>query len=246
MTATPLKHVVFIAGPNWSHLRGGIKFSTNLAEKFPNAYVSIYTFAPLVAQANAYLATLSGLGRERARIVPSVLDLPLTSPLDALLSVERSFGAWILEQLAIPSFEVNSRVVAPPSCIIEDHINGGIALTRKEEHNLPVVSWWPATVASMMAHIGNPEHGHGGRLLDSVAAALAKQKPGAEESIEGIFRQELSDRVVCIPGLPPYYEHEQIPHLVAPLLLLIAQLQGRWNNMRDHIDIVAINSTYEM
>ncbi|KAG8727840.1 hypothetical protein FRC10_005572, partial [Ceratobasidium sp. 414] len=150
----------------------------------------IYTFAPLATQANVYLATLSDSSRERARIVPSVLDSPITSPLDVVFSVEKSFGAWILEQLIIPGFEVNTHMVAPPSCIIEGHINGGIALARKEEHKLPVVSWWPATAASMIAHFGNPEHGHGGRLLDNVAAALEKQQPSTEKSIGEIFRQE--------------------------------------------------------
>ncbi|KAG9120127.1 hypothetical protein FRC07_004524, partial [Ceratobasidium sp. 392] len=242
MTVTPLKHLVFIAGPTWTHGRAGIKFSVRLVEKFPNTYISIYIFAPLAAQANTYLASHSKAARERACIVPSVLDSPIVTPLDVVFSLEASFKLWIVEQLNVASFEVGEYVLAPPSYIIEDHINGGVALG----HGLPIASWWAAPAASLIAHFGNPEHGHGGRLLDSVGAAVANQKPGAEKPIEEIFYEVLSDRVVCIPGLPPFYEHEQITQLLPPILPFVTQLQSRWNNMRDQMEIALLSGTYEM
>ncbi|KAG8793768.1 hypothetical protein FRC12_001696 [Ceratobasidium sp. 428] len=242
MTVTPLKHLVFVAGPNWSHVRAGTKFSIRLSQKFPKTYISIYVFAPLVPQANTYLASHSNTTGGRARIIPSVLDSPIVTPLDVIFNVEKSFKKWIVEQLDIASFEAGEHVVAPPSYIIEDHINGGVGLG----YGLPITSWWAAPAASLIAHFGNPEHGHGGRLLDSVGAALAKQGPDAEKPIEEIFREVLSDRVVCIPGLPPFYEHEQITQILPPILPFVTQLQTRWKKMRDQMDVALLSGTYEM
>ncbi|KAG9083225.1 hypothetical protein FS749_006208 [Ceratobasidium sp. UAMH 11750] len=213
-----------------SHVRAGIKFSVRLIEKFLNAYISVYTFGPLAAQANAYLATHPKVAHERTRIVASVVGPPVTNPLDLVFSLESSFKLWISQQLEIASFEAGGHVVAPPSYIIEDHINGGVALG----HGLLVASWWAAPAASLIAHFGNPDHGHGGRLLDSIGAALAKQEPGAEKPIEEIFHEVLSDRVVCIPGLPAFYEHEQILQVLSPVLPLLRCSVGlmRWNQSR--------------
>ncbi|KAG8735736.1 hypothetical protein FRC10_010219 [Ceratobasidium sp. 414] len=230
MTVTPLKHLVFVGGISWS-------LSTSRID-----LTSVYTFGPLTAQADAYLATHSGTARERTRIVSSIVDSPIASPLDVVFSLEGSFKPWIIEQLGVASFEAAGHVVAPPSYVIEDHINGGVALG----YGLPVASWWAAPAASLIAHFGNPEHGHGGRLLDGIGVALAKQEPGAEKPIEEIFHEVLSDRVVRIPGLPPFYEHEQIPQVLPPVLPLVAQLQARWNNMRDQMEIALLSGTYEM
>ncbi|KAG9077497.1 hypothetical protein FS749_010609, partial [Ceratobasidium sp. UAMH 11750] len=218
--------------PRVSHVRAGIKFSVRLIEKFPNADISVYTFGLLAAQANAYLATHPKVTHERRRIVASVVDSPVTNPLDLVFSLENSFKPWIGQQLEIADFEAGGHVVAPPSYIIGDHINGGVALG----HGLPVASW----------HFGNPDHGHRGRLLGSIGAALAKQEPGAEKPIEKIFHEVLSDRVVCIPGLPPFYEHEQILQVLPAVLPLVTQLQARWNIMRDHMKVALLSGTYEM
>ncbi|QRV82562.1 glycosyltransferase family 1 protein [Ceratobasidium sp. AG-Ba] len=242
MTVTPLKHIVFVTGPVWTHVRPGVKFCARLAEKFSNAYISIYTFGPTSGQPTTYLATLSEAARSRVRIVSSMVDIPIASPLDIIFSMDKSFKSWITEQVAVSSFEANDNVVAPPSWIIEDHINGGCSLGN----GLPVASWWVSTAASMIQHFGNPEHGHGGRLFDKILDELVNQESGSEKSTVEVFHEVLSDRVVCIPGLPPYYEYEQIPQMNPDFMPLTVQLHKRWNVMRDQMEIAVLSCNLEM
>ncbi|KAG8679996.1 hypothetical protein FRC08_016603 [Ceratobasidium sp. 394] len=231
MTATPLKHLVFVGGLSWTRVRAGIKFSVRPIEKFPNADISVYTFGPLAAQANAYLATHPKVTHERTRIVASVVDSPVTNPLDLVFSLENSFKLWIGQQLEIASFEAGGHVVAPP---------------RSYKWRSGPRAWAPGCFVDFDRHFGNPDHGHRGRLLGSIGAALAKQEPGAEKPIEKIFHEVLSDRMVCIPGLPPLYEHEQILQVLPAVLPLVTQLQARWNIMRDHMKVALLSGTYEM
>jgi hypothetical protein len=115
--------------------------------------IAVYVFAPLASQANAYLANESESARERVRIVSSVIETRITGLLDILSSMETSFGKWIAEQVGTSSFGTNRLVVGPPSYIIEDHVNGGISLTSKHLHELPVVFWWAATAASFIVQV---------------------------------------------------------------------------------------------
>ncbi|QRV81801.1 glycosyltransferase family 1 protein [Ceratobasidium sp. AG-Ba] len=245
MTMTSLKHIIFVAGPSKSHVQPGVKFCVNFVNKNPNLYISVYTLALLADFGAAFLSTQTKEAQNRIRIIPSVLDMEIASPLDVVLALEKSFGPWILEQLSVPSFEAGGHVIAPPSHIIEDHINGGISLASKDEHKLPIISWWLTAAASMIAHFGNEEHGQGDRLFITIGELMAKQQPGSEKSIEEVFHHVLSDRVLCVPGLPPFYEHEQIPQLLPMLLPFVVAVQPGWNKMRDQVDIVAISSTYE-
>ncbi|KAG9091803.1 hypothetical protein FRC07_011785 [Ceratobasidium sp. 392] len=65
-------------------------------------------------------------------------------------------------------------------------------------------------------------------------------------SSEENLSQGVSNRVVCIPGLPPHYEHEQVTQLVADMLPLINVLRKRWEQMLDHTDTAVFTSVYEM
>ncbi|KAG8740146.1 hypothetical protein FRC10_004705 [Ceratobasidium sp. 414] len=215
MTRSSLKHVVFIGGLG----------------------MTVYIFGPLASQADQYLATYHKDSHERIQVVPSAVDIPITSPLDFLFSVERSFGPWISEQVASSSMEVNGLVVDAPSYIIEDHISGGIALTNRGYHGLPIASWWVASAISFLEHFGGKEYGDGSRLLDAVITTLDNQEPGLEKPIEEVLAQEMSDRVVCAPGLLPHYEHEKMTQLTHDKLPFIIQLHKRWRRMLEHTNM---------
>ncbi|KAG8698071.1 hypothetical protein FRC08_006158 [Ceratobasidium sp. 394] len=246
MAQPSLKHLVVVTGFAVSHVRPCLHHLVRLAAKFPGLFISVYTAAPLAPQAEAYLAAHHKDALDRIRIVPSVIDIPIATLLDLVDSMERSFGPWIAEQLASPSVEINGLVVEAPSRIIEDHINGGIAAANKKYHNLPIGAWWVSTAASFMGHFGNAEHGGGWRRVTAVREAMKKMEPGSEKTYEEVFSQELTDRVVCIPGLPPHYEHEQIPQSQPHLLPIITHMHGRWMAVEEQVDFAIFNSVYEM
>ncbi|KAG8735738.1 hypothetical protein FRC10_010221 [Ceratobasidium sp. 414] len=246
MAQPPLKHLVVVTGFAVSHVRPCLNHFVRLAAKFPNLFISVYTPGPLAPQADAYLAAYHNGAHDRVRVVPSIADIPIATLLDLVTSMERSFGPWIAEQLASPSAEINGLIVEAPSYIIEDHINGGIAAANKKHHGLPIAAWWVSTAASFMAHFGNAEHGGGWRRVTAVREAMKNQEQGNEKTYEEVFAQELTDRVVCIPGLPPHYEHEQMPQSQPLLLPTITQIHGRWMAVEDQVDLAVFNSVYEM
>jgi hypothetical protein len=84
-------------------------------------------------------------------ITPSIVEAStIETPMEIVLSMERSFGPWIAGQLAKSSSEISGQIVGPPTYIIEDHVNGGIALANKDFHRLPVASCWVTSVASFL------------------------------------------------------------------------------------------------
>ncbi|KAG8694283.1 hypothetical protein FRC08_008585 [Ceratobasidium sp. 394] len=154
MTITPLKQVVFVAGP-WSiHVRSSIKSSTGLVEKFPTVFISMYIFESHIHQSEEYLSAQPPLAREHIHPIRACANGRTTSPLDIVLNLEKSFSPWIAWRLNYGIIEVNGLVLDSPSCIIGVHINAGCSSASKAVRGLPVVSWWPSTTASFMTHLG--------------------------------------------------------------------------------------------
>ncbi|KAG8788409.1 hypothetical protein FRC12_014612 [Ceratobasidium sp. 428] len=247
MSQSALKHIVFVTGFGMTHIRPSLHFCIRLAAKFSNVFISVYIPGPLSPEAQKYLDTYPKTAYERVHIVPSIINIPITNPFDLLFSMERSFGPWIAEQLASPKLEIDGQTVERPSYIIDDHINGGVALMNKQHHKLPIASWWVATVASFIAHYGNAENGGGWRVIGAASAVLEQQDPGSKKSLEEIYSEELvADRVVRIPGLPPHYEHEQMTQFLPFFLPLMVMMYKRWASIQEHDGIIVFTSFYEL
>ncbi|QRV77887.1 glycosyltransferase family 1 protein [Ceratobasidium sp. AG-Ba] len=200
-----------------------------------------------VPHIDGYLGTYPKAIIERIRIVPSPLETPVKSPLDILNSMEQGFGPWIASQMASQNFEINGLSVEPPSYFLEDQTCGGISITSKELHGLPTIGWYCATAATFLSHFGNAEHGEGSRLYEAVRIAMSNQEAGSTKSFSEILDQELKfNRVVCAPGLPPHYEHEQIPQPQPVILPLMIQMYKRWLSMLEHINGMIYTSLHEM
>ncbi|KAF8605610.1 hypothetical protein BDV93DRAFT_554463 [Ceratobasidium sp. AG-I] len=256
MTNSPLKHIVFVAGPSWGHLRPALKFATRTVEKFPHAFISVYVHGPQAPKALDYLSTQSLVSQERVRVVPSVpavnptgapleASVQISSPLEVISDMEIRFALWIATELKVTGLGVNGSTIEPPSWILEDHINGGISLASKDAHGLSVVSWWLGPAISLISHVGNVEHGHGGRLIETIAASFKRDGLENGRTFLDIYNQELTNRLVCIPGLPPHYEHEQIPQMLPFLLPFVVPMMERWAYMINNVDYVALCTNFE-
>ncbi|QRV77896.1 glycosyltransferase family 1 protein [Ceratobasidium sp. AG-Ba] len=242
-----LKHVVFITGFGWTHVRPNLHFCMRFAAKFSDVFISVYTPDIFITQISQYLATYPKTASDRIRIVTSVLDAPVKSPLDPLYGMERNFGPWVTGQITGASFEYKGRLVGAPSYIIEDHVCGGISVTSKESHNLPIIGWYVATSAAIIGYFGNAEHGEGSRLFEATCAAIEKRGPDSGKPFGEIFNQVLiSDRVICAPGVSPHYEHEQIPQPQPAILPFLLHVHKRWVSMLKHINGMIYTSLYEM
>ncbi|QRV96218.1 glycosyltransferase family 1 protein [Ceratobasidium sp. AG-Ba] len=236
MAHSSLRHIVFVCGPVMTHIRPSLHFCAHLASKFPGVFISIYTPGPLAAQSDDYLSTYHKAVHPRLRIVPSVVDVPLVGPIDIVLSMERSFGPWISNLVAASSLDCNGYAVEPPSYIIEDHISGGIALAHKDKHRLPIASWWVANAISFISHFS----GAGGRLANALLKSMRSQKVGSKKSPDEMLAEETTDRLVCMPGIPPHYEREQVTQLVGDMILTLCELRERWNKMLEQTDMVVL------
>ena len=125
----------------------------------------MFIIGPQVPKAADYLSTQSTQAQRRIRFVPPVpapdtsSDAPLEAsiqieePVSLNLHLETLFGTWITEELQKTSLVVNGFPIAPPSWILEDHIDGGISLPSKAQHQLPIISWWIGPAASLIRFV---------------------------------------------------------------------------------------------
>ncbi|CAE6376554.1 unnamed protein product [Rhizoctonia solani] len=250
MTTAPLKHIVFIPGCSWSHLRPALKTSLRMVEKFPNLFISLFVYDPEIPKATKYLDTQSSTCLNRIKIVAATTSnsepapvISLANFLDLHLYLEKSFELWMVEELQRSvNIPIDGQLVSQPSWIIEDQQNGGVSLASKETHKLPVVSWWSTTAVSLIVRHGNKENGHGGRVFE----AITERQDYSFANTGEMYLKEVTDRLVSIPGIPTHHEWELVPQYMPIILSICALLHGRWTNLIKNVDMVICCATFEM
>ncbi|CAE6436099.1 unnamed protein product [Rhizoctonia solani] len=249
MNDAPLKHIVFVPGISWGHVRPGMKTSLRMVDKFEDLFISLFVIDSELPKATKYLDSQSSTSSGRVRIIPtssSGESAPVFSfaALHKLLDhLEKSFESWITKELQDEyKLQIDGRLVSKPSWIIEDQQTGGISLACKDIHKLPVVSWWSTTAASLISRHGNEENGHGGRVFETIAQRQDFSFANAGE----MYLQEVSDRLIRIPGIPIHHEWELVPQYIPFILSLIVPWFGRGANMLKNVDMIVCCATFEM
>ncbi|KEP48858.1 UDP-glycosyltransferase 74C1 [Rhizoctonia solani 123E] len=245
MTCTPLKHIVFLPCPPWGHLRPGLKTSLRMVEKFPDLFISLFTYHSEVPKAMKYLNAQSAPYSSRVRIVTatnSKADPPLSgNEIGMITSLEKSFKLWITNELQEATItRLDGRPVNKPSLIMEDIFAGCISLQCKDIHKLPIVGWWLMPAASLVAsqYIGNND----AEIFEKVVQSTAQDEDILSNG--GGNPQGISHRLACLPGLPACYEWEFATQdfSLQPFILL---LMGRLKDMMKHIDTAVCCTTCE-
>ncbi|CEL63302.1 UDP-glycosyltransferase 74C1 OS=Arabidopsis thaliana GN=UGT74C1 PE=2 SV=1 [Rhizoctonia solani AG-1 IB] len=250
MTTTPLKHIVFVPGSSWGHLRPALKTSLRMVEKFPNLFISLFVHDPEIPKGIKYLDAESSTHSHRVKIIGATTSnsepapvISLDNLLDLYFYLEKSFELWMIQELQRSvDIPIDGQLVSQPSWIIEDQQNGGVSLACKSIHKLPIVSWWSTTAVSLIVRHGNKESGHGGRVLKTITQRHDHSFANTGE----MYLQEVTDRLVSIPGVPIHHEWEIIPQHMPIILSLCALLYGRWTNLIKNVDMVICCATLEM
>ncbi|CAE6484184.1 unnamed protein product [Rhizoctonia solani] len=242
MSDAPLKQVVFVPAPSWGHLRPAIKTSLRMVEKFQDLFISLFVYHSEAIKAAKYLDSQSFAYSNRVRIVTasaSESTVPPASPAETILYLEQHFKSWMTQELQQATItQVEGRSVASPSWIIEDLFNGGVSLACKDVHRLPIAAWWTTTAAQQ----GNKENGHGGRVFKN----LAKRGDVSFTELGEMYLSELSNRLICIPGMPVYHEWELATQYFPFIPPLVVRMMGRRENMIKHVDTIVCCTTFEM
>ncbi|CCO35346.1 UDP-glucose flavonoid 3-O-glucosyltransferase 6 OS=Fragaria ananassa GN=GT6 PE=1 SV=1 [Rhizoctonia solani AG-1 IB] len=250
MVSSPLKHIVFVPGPPWGHLRPGIKTALRLVEKFQNLFISIFVYETEMNKAVKYLDAQPSAYTRRIRIVTepgnggsAVFHGDMR---EAIMTLEVAFSSWITKEVQQASIaQVDARPVNAPSLIIEDLFTGGVSLVSKEVHKLPVVGWWVMPAGSLVAILKVLVIGQ----EQSVSKDLPLGGTRSEHSLTKANRidtKEPSDRMVSVPGIPPYYEWEFATQDVPDMQPFIAFLSARLANLVKHAETVFCCTTFEM
>ncbi|GAB1526827.1 hypothetical protein RhiTH_009999 [Rhizoctonia solani] len=242
MVNAPLKHVIFVPGPPWGHLRPGMKTALRLVEKFQDLFISLFVYQTELHKAVKYLDAQPPAYTRRIRLVTEPTDGPsvATGHLEDIAAfLEVSFGSWIVKETQQATVvQVDGRPINPPSVIIEDLFTGGVGLARREAHNLPVVGWWLMPAGSLVAILTTTNFaGEVGALQDS---SQHETLPGENQAPE-----DARDQLVSVPGLPPYYSWESYTQDVPGIDSLAVYLIARWKNMIKYIDTVFFCTTFE-
>ncbi|KAF8750403.1 Glycosyltransferase family 1 protein [Rhizoctonia solani] len=241
----PLKHVVFLSAPAWSHLRPALKTALRMVEKFPDLFISLFVYHSELSNANKYLSNQQSVCSRRIKIVTgsSVKTAPTlatSNPMEMLDFLELSFKLWITSELQLGSvIQVDGRPVDAPSVIMEDVFNGGMSLSCKNEHNLPIVGWWLATSASLMTKAADV-------LVQLNKINFISTTFDWVLNISSQLLQNASDRLINIPGLPPHREWELNPQYFPFMPLFMAYLVPRVTRIINEVDAIACCTTLEM
>ncbi|CCO33751.1 UDP-glycosyltransferase 74C1 [Rhizoctonia solani AG-1 IB] len=250
MVNLPLKHIVFVPCPPWGHLRPGMKTALRLVEKFQDLFISLFVYDTELNKAVKYLSAQPPAYTKRIRIVTeSSNGGPAVSSSDiveGIMALEAAFSSWITKEVQQASIvQVDARPVNAPSLIIEDLTTAGVALTSEAVHNLPVVGWWLMPAASLMAILKLLNFGQEQTISESLPLSGAQSKHSLTDA-NHIDSQEAFDRLVSVPGIPPYYEWEFATQDVPDIQPLIVFLSARLANMIKHLETVFCCTTFEM
>ncbi|CAE6532913.1 unnamed protein product [Rhizoctonia solani] len=252
MTFTPLKHIVFVPGPSWGHLRPGLKTSLRMAEKFQDIFISLFVYHTEVPKAIKYLSAQPSAYSRRVRVVTaSNSDVPPsldTGDVVRILSyMEQSFKLWVTNELQQATIvQVEGQPVNTLSLIMEDVFNGGMSLTCKDVHGLPVVGWWLMTAASLVTLTGHNELSDGTGIFHTLASVRVHGEEDLFTKANEVYLQEISDRLVCIPGLPAHHEWEINTQHLPFIPPFMGFMVSRLKNMLKHVDTLVCCTTIEM
>ncbi|KAF8684319.1 Glycosyltransferase family 1 protein [Rhizoctonia solani] len=260
--------MIFIPGPPWGHLRPGMKTALRLVEKFHGIFICLYLFDfPLssdsflaalfvyqteVHKAVKYLDAQRSTYTRRIRIVTSSNNggpsVSLGNPIGMIESLEEAFSRWIAAELCQATIiQVDGRPVNAPTLIIEDIFTGGISLTCKDVHSLPVVGWWLMPAASLICHLEMIDMSISRGTQD--AQNLIQYKLQSEDVLtksKDLSPQDISNLLVCVPGIPPHYQWEMATQELPFAGPVMSFLLGRWKAMVERIDTVISCTTFEM
>ncbi|KAL5638106.1 hypothetical protein ACGC1H_002381 [Rhizoctonia solani] len=252
MTFAPLKHIVFVPGPSWGHLRPGLKTSLRMVEKFQDIFISLFVYHTEMPKAIKYLSAQPTSYARRVRVV-TALSSDVPPPVDTnnlielLVYMEQSFKSWITNELEQPTIvQVESQPVNTPSLIMEDIFNGGMSLACKDVHRLPIVGWWGLTTASLMTLVEHKELGPETGIYDKLTLLGTQSGQDLFKKAGEVYLQEVSDQLVRIPGLPAFHEWElNTQHLpfIPPFMVFMTP---RLTNMLNHVDKLVLCTTFEM
>ncbi|KAF8703115.1 Glycosyltransferase family 1 protein, partial [Rhizoctonia solani] len=262
MVNAPLKHVIFVPGPPWGHLRPGMKTALRLVEKFQDLFICSYICQPRsfcqltylvlalfvyqteLHKAVKYLDAQPPAYTRRIRLVTEPTDGPsvATGHLEDIAAfLEVSFGSWIVKETQQATVvQVDGRPINPPSVIIEDLFGGGVGLARREAHNLPVVGWWLMPTGTLVKILKAMN------FAKEVAALQGSSRHNALVEESQVDPEDTHDQLVSIPGIPPYHEWESNTQDLPYLDSWTAYIIARWKNMFKNIDTILCCTTFEM
>ncbi|CAE6404137.1 unnamed protein product [Rhizoctonia solani] len=251
MTSPLLKHVVFLPGPSWGHLRPGMKTALRMVEKFPNLFMSLFVYHTEVSKANQYLGGQPTKYSKRIRVVTASTEeagpsLSADNMIGLLSHMEVCFKLWIASELQQPSaIQVEGHYLGAPSLVIEDLFNGGMSLECKDVHNIPVAGWWITPASSLMTITGHEETNNE-TAYDSLAQLDSQGEEDFFTKANKLYLQNVSDRLVSIPGLPAVYEWELMPQYIPFIPPFMTYLVPRVSNFLRHVEALVCCTTLEM
>ncbi|CAE6482177.1 unnamed protein product [Rhizoctonia solani] len=247
MTFTPLKHIVFIPGPPWGHLRPGLKTALRMTEKFPDLFISLFVYSTEVSKATKYLNAQPSAFSRRVRLVTAASNEgdPAMSPgneIEMLNALESAFGLWMTKEVQQPTIvQVDGRPINQPSMIIEDVFSGGVGLACKDVHQLPIVAWWLMSAASLISIVGD---GRDAQDVDISEKTIQGDKSTLTETGQK-YSQDNTNRLISIPGVPPFYEWEAATQDLPFMKPFMGYMMGRFMNMLKHAEAVICCTAFE-
>ncbi|KAF8703174.1 Leukotriene A4 hydrolase, C-terminal, partial [Rhizoctonia solani] len=215
-------------------------------------YLSLFAYHTEVSKAVNYLGAQPLAYSRRIQVVPASEEVG-ASPTQAddvtgkIFRLEQSFKSWIANEVQQATLvQADGHPVAAPSLIIEDAFNGGISLTCKDVHEVPVVAWWLMPASALMILTEHTRNENATGILKDLARLHTEDTENLFVKAGELYLRNVSDRLLCVPGLPAMHEWELQPHYLPFVPLFMVSLISRIANLMKHADILACGTTFEM
>ncbi|GAB1528119.1 Leucyl aminopeptidase yscIV [Rhizoctonia solani] len=215
-------------------------------------FVALFAYHTEVSKAANYLGAQPLAYSRRIQVVSASEEVG-ASPTQAdnvagkIFHLEQSFKLWIANEIQQATLaQADGHPVAAPSLIIEDAFNGGISLTCKDVHEVPVVAWWLMPASALMILTEHTRNENATGILKDLARLHTKDTENLFVKAGELYLRNVSDRLLCVPGLPAMHEWELQPHYLPFVPLFMVSLISRIANLMKHADILACGTTFEM
>ncbi|GAB1527857.1 Leucyl aminopeptidase yscIV [Rhizoctonia solani] len=215
-------------------------------------FVALFAYHTEVSKAANYLGAQPLAYSRRIQVVSASEEVG-ASPTQAdnvagkIFHLEQSFKLWIANEIQQATLaQADGHPVAAPSLIIEDAFNGGISLTCKDVHEVPVVAWWLMPASALMILTEHTRNENATGILKDLARLHTEDTENLFVKAGELYLRNVSDRLLCVPGLPAMHEWELQPHYLPFVPLFMVSLISRIANLMKHADILACGTTFEM
>ncbi|KAK7437849.1 hypothetical protein VKT23_018286 [Stygiomarasmius scandens] len=235
------KHILFHCIPGWGHYKPIFPLAVQVLQSRPNVIITVLIQVTVYPKLLAEFDKLPPGVQEDVRARFNVIDISGVpqNPLVPLLSFEPTFQAiWNGEPIKCRSSGKEYTLLKPTVAVMDPFAGYAIEAIRETAgSSFPIVTWGTSTAGSALRVFKEP-----GKEVDMKLIRYA-----TEQELMPImprFVDEITGRVVSVPGVPPMYDYEYYPQEIPLVGNIFVEIARKYIPTTDGM-FIASSSAYD-